>query len=162
MKICCKKWYCLVYYIVWINNEERVPLLQKHNSVGNFAQLILQIGPVKTQNLKGLSKDCCRVTQIRSFIPETLTAMAAKCEKPIWNRKQGSGFIAHIPIFILCCGINQWLISSHLWIWALLGASAMCHVPHVRVCDGTAGGTGGLKGLLETVSPRLLIHTDLQ
>lgn len=29
------KMFSLVYYTVWINNEERVPLLQKHNSVGN-------------------------------------------------------------------------------------------------------------------------------
>lgn len=54
-------------------------------------QLTLQIGPVKTQNLNGLSKDGCRVTQIRSFIPETLTAMAAKVPKTrMEEKKQGS------------------------------------------------------------------------
>lgn len=54
-------------------------------------QLILRIRPVKTQNLKGFSKNGCRVTQIRSFIPETLTAITAKVPKPkMEQKKQGS------------------------------------------------------------------------
>jgi len=54
-------------------------------------QLSLQFGPVKTQNVNGLSKDGCRVTQIRSFIPETLTTMAAKVPKTrMKEKKQGS------------------------------------------------------------------------
>lgn len=54
-------------------------------------QLVLRIGPVKTQNFKGFGKNGCRVTQIRSFIPETLTAMAAKVPKTkMEQKKQGS------------------------------------------------------------------------